>query len=101
MRKRTGEETIDQRLTYDLRSGEPDSIDQVVAIPFANIAVDLIRQGVSGRMVGMQNGCYAHVELPHLSLGPRQVNIAKLYNTERYRPNYASKLGAPLLFSGS
>jgi 6-phosphofructokinase 1 len=101
VRKRTGQETIVSDLTYDLRSGEPDSIDQVVAISFANIAVDLIRQGVSGRMIGIQNGCYAHMELPHLSLGARRVNIAKLYNTERYRPNYGSKLGAPLLFSGS
>jgi len=101
VRKRTGQETIVSDLTYDLRSGEPDSIDQVVAISFANIAVDLIREGVSGRMIGIQNGCYAHVELPHLSLGARKVNVAKLYNTERYRPNYGSKLGAPLLFSGS
>jgi hypothetical protein len=29
------------------------------------------------------------------------VNVAMLYNTERYRPNYKSKLGMPLLFSGS
>ena len=101
IRKRTGQETIVSDLTYDLRSGEPDSIDQVVAITFANIAVDLIRAGVSGRMIGIQNGCYAHVELPHTSLGARKVNIEKLYNTERYRPNYSSKLGAPLLFSGS
>jgi 6-phosphofructokinase 1 len=101
VRKRTGQETIVSDLTYDLRSGEPDSIDQVVAISFANIAVDLIREGVSGRMIGIQNGCYAHMELPHLSLGARKVNVAKLYNTERYRPNYGSKLGAPLLFSGS
>ena len=61
----------------------------------------MVRDGVSGRMIGIQNGCYAHMELPHLSLGARKVNIAKLYNTERYRPNYGSKLGAPLLFGGS
>jgi hypothetical protein len=24
-----------------------------------------------------------------------------LYNTDRYRPNYHSKLGAPLFFTGS
>jgi ATP-dependent phosphofructokinase / diphosphate-dependent phosphofructokinase len=101
VRKRTGQETIVSDLTYDLRSGEPDSIDQLVAITFANIAVDLIRDGVSGRMIGIQNGCYAHVELPHLSLGARKVDVAKLYNTERYRPNYGSKLGSPLMFGGS
>jgi ATP-dependent phosphofructokinase / diphosphate-dependent phosphofructokinase len=95
---RIRQETMVSDLTYDLRSGEPDSIDQLVAITFANIAVDLIREGVSGRMMGIQNGCYAHLPLPDLSLGPRKVDVAKLYNTERCRPNYASKLGAPLLF---
>jgi len=95
---RTGEETMASDLTYDLRSGAPDAIDQIVATTFANIAVDLIRDNVSGRMIGIQQGRYAHTELPDTSLGPRKVNIEKLYNTERYRPNYTSKLGAPLLF---
>jgi len=97
----TGEETMVSDLTYDLRSGEPDSIDQLVSISFANIAVDLIREGVSGKMIAIQNGCYATAPLGDLSRGARKVNIAKLYNTERYRPNYRSKLGMPLLFSGS
>lgn len=88
-------------LTYDLRSGEPDSIDQLVSISFANIAVDLIREGMSGTMVAIQNGCYADAPLTALSTGARKVNLAKLYNMERYRPNYRSKLGMPLLFSGS
>jgi ATP-dependent phosphofructokinase / diphosphate-dependent phosphofructokinase len=101
VRRRTAQETMVSDLTYDLRSGEPDSIDQVVAITFANIAVELIRKGSSGRMIGIQNGCYAHVPLPDLSLGARKVNVAKLYNTQRYRPDYTSKLGMPLLFSGS
>ena len=99
--RRTGEETMVSDLTYDLRSGEPDSIDQLVSISFANIAVDLIRDGVSGKMIAIRNGCYAEAPLTDLTLGARKVNVAKLYNTERYRPNYRSKLGMPLLFSGS
>ena len=98
---RTGEETMVSDLTYDLRSGEPDSIDQLVSISFANIAVDLIRDGVSGKMVAIQNGCYADAPLTALATGARKVNLAKLYNTERYRPHYRSKLGMPLLFGGS
>lgn len=101
VKKRTKQEMMVSDLTYDLRSGEPDAIDQIVAITFANIALDLIRDGVSGRMVGIQHGCYAAVPLPKLSLGARKVDVAKMYNTERYRPNYSSKLGAPLLFSQS
>src|ERR1700693_2283043 len=99
VRRRTGKETMVSDLTYDLRSGEPDSIDQLVAITFANIALDLIHDGVTGRMVAVQNGCYAHTALPVSSLGPRKVDLAMLYNANRYRPNYTSKLGAPLLFS--
>ncbi|MGC1911137.1 MAG: 6-phosphofructokinase [Candidatus Acidiferrales bacterium] len=97
--RRTGDETMVSDLTYDLRSGSPDAIDQIVGTTFANIAVELIRDGVSGRMTAIQNGCYAHVPLPDTSLGARKVDIKTLYNTERYRPNYSSKLGAPLLFN--
>jgi len=99
IRKRTGDEIMVSDLTYDLRSGEPDAIDQLVAMTFANIAVDMLRDGVTGRMVGVQNGCYAHAPLPASSLGARKVDLANLYNTDRYRPNYTKKLGAPLLFN--
>ena len=98
VRGRTGQEIMVSDLTYDLRSGEPDAIDQLVAISFANIAVDLIRDGVSGRMIGIQSGHYAHTPLPDASVGARKIDVASLYNTERYRPSYLSKLGAPLLF---
>jgi 6-phosphofructokinase 1 len=99
LQRRTGEETMASDLTYDLRSGEPDAIDEIVAITFANIALDLIRDGVAGRMVGIQNGCYACTSLPDSSSGSRKVDVGTLYNTDRYRPKYTRKLGAPLLFS--
>jgi len=95
--KRTGEGTMTSDLTYDLRSGDPDSLDHMVAITFANIALDLIGDGVSGRLVAIQNGTYTHTRIPDPALGPRTVDIDRLYNAERYRPNYAGKLGAPLL----
>jgi ATP-dependent phosphofructokinase / diphosphate-dependent phosphofructokinase len=99
IKKRTGQETMESDLTYDLRSGDPDAIDELVAITYANIAVDLIRDGVRGRLVGLQNGCYSQVALASLPSGSRRVDVERLYNTERYRPNYTSKLGAPLLFN--
>jgi 6-phosphofructokinase 1 len=99
IKTRTGEDTMSSDLTYDLRSGDPDALDQMAAITFANIALDLIRDGRTGRMVGVQKGCYTHADLPDAALGPRKVDVAALYNTERYRPNYASKLGVPMLLS--
>ena len=97
--RRTGEETVTSDLTYDLRSGEPDAIDQIVAITFANVAVDLIREGISGRLTAIQDGKYTHVAIPDPSLGARRLDVARMYNTTRYRPHYAGKLGSPLLLT--
>ena len=96
IRRRTGEETLASELTYDLRSGDPDALDQTVAITFANIAVDLIRDGVSGRMVAIQGGNFVHTMLPDPKLGPRRVDVARLYNAERFRPQYADRLGSSI-----
>ena len=64
LKARTGIETVASELTYDLRSGEPDSLDSMVAMTFANVAMDLVRDGVTGRMVAIQDGKYAHTTLP-------------------------------------
>jgi 6-phosphofructokinase 1 len=100
LRERTGIETLASELTYDLRSGEPDSIDSLVATTFANIAMDLIESGITGRMMAIQDGKYAHTALPDPALGPRKVDVPTMYNTERFRPRYNGKLGDPMLLVG-
>ena len=55
LKRRTGVETVHSDLTYDLRSGDPDALDQLVAITFANIAVDLLADGQFGRMVAVRD----------------------------------------------
>jgi len=95
--KRTGEETMVSDLTYDLRSGDPDSLDQIVAITLANVAVDLIREGIHGRLTAVQDGKYTHAPLPDPKLTSRRVDVPKMYNLARYRPQYAGRLGSPLL----
>jgi 6-phosphofructokinase len=99
LHQRTGVETLTSDLTYDLRSGEADALDQMVAMTFANVAMDLIREGVHGRLVAVQDGKYTHAPMPDPKLGPRKVDISKLYNIDRFRPNYSGKLGVPLLLS--
>ncbi len=99
IKRRTGEETMTSDLTYDLRSGDPDSIDQLVATTFANLALDLISDGATQGMVAIQGGRYTHTTLPDPGLGPRRVDVASLYNAERYRPQYSRRLGAPMLLS--
>ncbi len=101
LRERTGVDTVHSDLTYDLRSGDPDALDQTVAITFANVAVDLLASGVTGRMTAVQGGKYTHAPLPDPSLGPRHVDVATMYNTERLRPQYAERLGMPLMLGPS
>ncbi|CAN5618271.1 6-phosphofructokinase [soil metagenome] len=100
LKRRTGIETLASELTYDLRSGEPDSIDSMVATTFANVAMDLIDSGVTGRMVAIQDGKYAHTALPDPALGPRKVDVPVMYNATRFRPRYDGKLGDPMLLVG-
>ena len=101
IRSRIKQDTIVSDLTYDLRGGEPDVTDQMAGIGFANIALDLIREGSYGRMVALQNGCFTHIPVPDTSRGARKINVAKLYDTQNYQPNYGSKQGLPLYFTGS
>ncbi len=84
-------------LTYDLRSGPPDFMDKLIGTTFANIAMDLIGDGQRGRMTAIQDGKYVNTALPKASAGARRVDIQTMYNTERFRPKYANKLGLPLL----
>ena len=93
VRRRTGEDVLVSHLTYDLRSGYPDAFDQMVGTTFANIAVDLMKDGITGRMVAIQDGRYTHTALPDPKLGARKVDVARQYNAERYRPQYAGRLG--------
>jgi len=95
----TGEETVVSDLTYDLRSGSPDFVDRLVAITFAGMAMDAVEEGKTGLMTAINGGCYTMAPIPDPRLGPRKVEIATMYNTERYRPTYNLKLGLPIFMT--
>jgi len=97
--RRTGEESIVSDLTYDLRSGDPDFVDKLIAANFGNLAMDAVLAGKSGVMAALVEGSYALAPIPDPALGPRKVDIATMYNTDRYRPNYANKLGLPIFLT--
>jgi len=99
IKKRTGEETIVSDLTYDLRSGNPDFVDKMVASTFAGMAMGCIERGQHGLMMAICGGCYAAAPIPDPKLGPRKVDLATMYNTERYRPNYENKIGLPIFLT--
>jgi ATP-dependent phosphofructokinase / diphosphate-dependent phosphofructokinase len=96
IRKRTGEETVISDLTYELRSGDPDFVDRLVATTFGNMAMDCLEDGSSGVMMAIVNGCFTRMPIPDPKLGPRHVDIDTMYNTGRYRPNYSAKTGLPI-----
>jgi len=99
IRRRTGEETITSDLTYDLRSGDPDFIDKLVALTFGNMAYDAVLDGKTGLMSALVGGCYDLVPIPDPKLGPRKLDVASTYDTERYRPMYANKRGLPIFLN--
>jgi 6-phosphofructokinase 1 len=92
----TGLPTRPQDITYDLRSGDPDALDKIVANAFGTLAVELIAQGKSGRMVCLQGGVYGHAALPDPGRGARTVDVAAHYDSARFRPRFTGLLGKPL-----
>lgn len=99
IKARTGEETIVSDLTYDLRSGDPDFIDKLVALTYGTMAFDAMLEGKSGLMSALVDGKYDLVPIPDPKLGPRKVDLASMYNTDRLRPSYAAKRGQPIFLN--
>lgn len=99
IRKHAGEESIVSDLTYDLRSGEADFVDKMIATTFGNMAIETVLEGRSGLMAALVGGCYTMVPIPDPKLGPRKVDVASMYNTDRYRPSYAYKYGMPIFLT--
>ncbi len=96
----TGIESLSIELTYDLRSGQPDALDQIVATTFANVGMDLVADGKFGRMVAIRDGKYAETTLPPAGGPARRVDVEAMYNVDRFRPRYDGRIGRPLLLVG-
>jgi len=99
VQKRTKMETVISDLTYELRSGEPDFIDKMIANTFGQMAVECVKHNESGVMTAISNGCYSVVPIPDSKLGPRLIDVESLYDTERYMPRFANKTGMPLFLT--
>src|SRR5919198_501711 len=74
-------------------------LDKLVASTFGTMALDAVLAGESGRMSAIVNGRYDLVPIPDPKLGPRRVDVAKMYNTDRYRPTYEGKRGLPVFLT--
>jgi len=92
----TGENIIYQQIAYLMRSGQPDSLDLMVATNYANMAADLALEGSSGRMVALRGGTYTNVPISETSDGVKRVDVDELYDSENYRPKIRHVMGKPM-----
>lgn len=92
----TGENTINQTVSYLMRSGAPDALDLMVAVNYAHLAMDLITSGASGRMVALRDGTYTHIPMSTVTSGVKRVDVDELYDVNEYRPKVRHVLGKPM-----
>jgi 6-phosphofructokinase 1 len=92
----TNENVAYQQLSYLMRSGEPDSLDRMVAVSYGLLALDLVDEGRSGRMVALRDGVYTHVPLKRVISGVKRVDVDEMYDVDQYRPKIADMLGKPM-----
>jgi 6-phosphofructokinase len=79
---------ISMNLSYLVRSGDPDAIDSMVPMAWGNLAVQLLARGERGKLVAVRRGRYEAVDLETVVTSKRVVDVARFYDTERYRPTY-------------
>jgi 6-phosphofructokinase 1 len=96
IKKLTGHNIIYQKLSYLMRSGAPDALDLMVAVNFANMAMDLITSDASGRMVALRDGKYTHIPMSTVTSGVKRVDVDELYDKVQYRPKVRHVLGKPM-----
>ena len=96
LKELTGEDVLNQRLSYLMRSGTPDSLDQMAAVNYANTAIDLFLKGVFGRLVALSRGIYTDIPLSTITTGQKRVDVRELYDIEEYRPKIRHVSGKPM-----
>ncbi|MBC7364181.1 MAG: ATP-dependent 6-phosphofructokinase [Candidatus Aminicenantes bacterium] len=88
---------INQKLGYLVRCGDPDAIDSIVPMAYGNLALDLVLENKTGRMVCLRNGEYDHVPLEIVTSFKKHIDVEKYYDRERLRPLYRNFYKKPFL----
>ncbi len=88
---------INQKLGYLVRCGDPDAIDSLVPMAYGNLALDLVLENKTGRMVCLRNGEYDHVPLEIVTSYKKHIDVEKYYDRERLRPLYRNFYKKPFL----
>jgi ATP-dependent phosphofructokinase / diphosphate-dependent phosphofructokinase len=88
--------TVIQELAYLMRAGEPDAMDRMVGLAFGALAVQLLEQGETARMVTLTDGNYGHVPVDTLLGGTKRVDVEGLYDRSTYRARLMRVEGMPM-----
>ena len=94
-------DTINQKLAYLVRCGDPDAIDSIVPMAFGNLALDLVLKKVHGRLVVLKNGRYDNIPIDIVTSSKKTVNVERFYNKDRLRPKFESFEMTPLFIMTS
>jgi 6-phosphofructokinase len=92
---------IDQKLGYLVRCGDPDAVDSIVPMAYGNLALDLIMEHKTGRMVCLRNGEYDNVPIDIVTSRKKVVDVDKYYDRDRLRPLYTSFHQKPMFIMTS
>jgi len=93
--------TVNQKLGYMTRCGDPDAIDAIVPMAYGNLALDLIQKKTHGRLVVLKNGRYDNIPIDIVTSTKKTVNVNRFYNADRLRPQYKSFEMTPLFIMTS
>lgn len=92
---------INQKLSYLLRCGDPDAVDSIVPMAYGNLALDLILDKKSGRMVCLRSGEYDSVPIEIVVSRKKMIDVDKYYDRDRLHPLYKSFFQKPLFIMTS
>jgi 6-phosphofructokinase 1 len=94
-------DTVNQKLGYLVRCGDPDAIDSIAPMAYGNLALDLLLKKVHGRLVVLKNGRYDNIPIDIVTSTKKTVNVNRFYNTDRLRPKFESFEMTPLFIMTS
>lgn len=97
LKKETGIGVMNQSLAYLLRAGAPDTLDLIVPINFATMAVRCIEEGKTGVMMSIQDGAYTTMPADISTKGERRVDVENMYDSNAYLPKINALQGMPML----
>ena len=92
---------VSQRLGYLVRCGDPDALDSIVPMAFGNLALDLVLEGTSGRLISLRNAVYDSVPIDVVTGRKKVIDVNKYYNAERLRPRFKAFGRQPLFIMTS